>query len=232
MYFWVILVAAFLVTSPMAFAKETLRIFTWEGYVTTEDLAAVNKLLAEAGYDIEARVITPYASGPEQMFESIRKKQCDISFLTLNYIKMQDEKTLKLLQAINPQSPRMPNYKKLRKGLGSFPMGMGEQGPLYIPWAGGAYGIWANMKKLRKADLPKSVKDLWNEKWKGALSLSKGQVQPNIALVMMAMLFLLRERSQPQPRTESLWRLGWRSIGSAAHELPRYPQLLLSLQIQ
>jgi UMF1 family MFS transporter len=45
-------------------------------------------------------------------------------------------------------------------------------------------------------------------------------------LATMPVLFLLRERSLPQPRTESLWRLGWRSIGSAAHELPRYPQLL------
>lgn len=173
--------------STVAQAKETLRIFTWDGYVTADDLKEVNKLLAEKGYDIEAKVIEPYASGPEQMFDVIREGKCDVSFLTLNYIKMQGEKTSKLLQVINTQSPRLTNYAKLRKGMGTIPMGMAKEGPLYIPFGGGAYGIWANMKKLKKADLPKSVKELWDAKWKGQLSLSKGQVQPNIAIVMLAM---------------------------------------------
>jgi UMF1 family MFS transporter len=47
-----------------------------------------------------------------------------------------------------------------------------------------------------------------------------------MVLATMPVLFLLRERRAPQPRTEPLWRLGWKSIGSAARELPRHPQLL------
>ena len=47
-----------------------------------------------------------------------------------------------------------------------------------------------------------------------------------MVLATMPVLFLLHERGTAQPRTESLWRLGWRSIGSAAHELPRHPELL------
>lgn len=42
----------------------------------------------------------------------------------------------------------------------------------------------------------------------------------------MPVLFLLRERKQPEPLTGSMWRLGWRSIGGAARELPKYPELL------
>ncbi len=74
----------------------------------------------------------------------------------------------------------------------------------------------------------------------GALALALGvmQMAPDhlqwvfvataifMVLATMPVLFLLRERSTPLLRTESLWRLGWRSIGSAFHELPRYPQLL------
>lgn len=177
----------FLIFSALAQAKDTLRVFTWEGYVTADDVKAVNKLLEAKGYDIEAKVIEPFASGPEQMFDIIRSGKSDISFLTLNYIKMQGEKTSKMLQAINTASPRLSNYEKLRKELKAIPMGMAKEGPLYIPFGGGAYGIWANMKKLKKPDLPKSVTELWDAKWKGKLSLSKGQVQPNIAIVMLAM---------------------------------------------
>lgn len=181
-----LLAVALTMLSAPVYAKEILRIFAWEGYVTPADLISVNTLLEEQGYDIEAKLIEPFASGPEQMFNIIRGRQCDVSFLTLNYINMQGEKTSKLLQAIDSKSPRMPNYAKLIKGLTNIPMGMSAQGPLYIPWGGGAYGIWANMKKLSDADLPLSVKDLWRDKWKGKLSLSKGQIQPNIAIVMLA----------------------------------------------
>jgi len=58
--------------------------------------------------------------------------------------------------------------------------------PLYIPWGGGAYGIWANMNKLKESDLPTSVADLWQAKWRGQLGLSSGQIQPNIAIASMA----------------------------------------------
>ncbi|MEC4728440.1 extracellular solute-binding protein [Shewanella sp. D64] len=170
-----------------SYAKEVLRIFTWDGYVTAQDLLIVNKQLKLQGYNIEASVISPFASGPEQMFNVLRAGKTDISFLTLNYIKMQEEKTSKLLQVIDTQSPRIPNYKKLRTELTQIPMGKNGKGMVYIPFGGGAYGIWANMNKLNKEELPVSISDLWNEKWKGKLSLAKGQIQPNIALVMLSL---------------------------------------------
>ncbi|MBK6907228.1 MAG: extracellular solute-binding protein [Rhodocyclaceae bacterium] len=170
-----------------ALAKESLRVFTWDGYVTPADVAAVNQVLTEKGYDIEVQVIAPYATGPEQMFEIIRSEKADVTFLTLNYIKMQNERTSKLLQTINTKSPRLGNYGKLRKELTALSMGMASDGPLYIPWGGGTYGIWANMKKLKKAELPVTVGDLWDARWKGKISLSHGQIQPNIALTLLAL---------------------------------------------
>ena len=69
---------------------ESLKIFTWEGYVSQSDIKAVNSLLKEKGYaDFTAEVISPFAEGPEQMFKVMRNNSADISFLTLNYIKMQ-----------------------------------------------------------------------------------------------------------------------------------------------
>ena len=176
-----------LLLADLLSAGEILRVFTWSGYVLPEEVDAVNKILKEKGYDITVQVIKPWAEGPEQMYKIIRAGDCDVSFLTLNYIKMQGEKTAKLLQPINVNSPRLTNYAKLNKKLTGIEMGMTGGKPLYIPYGGGAYGIWGNMKKLKETDLPKSINDLFDAKWKGKISLTKGQVQPNIALVMMSL---------------------------------------------
>ncbi len=81
--------------------SDKLRVLTWEGYVTDEDIRNVNLLLNENGYHYRVEVISPYAQGAEQMFDLIRDKQCDITFLTLFFIKMQQEKTAKLIQPID-----------------------------------------------------------------------------------------------------------------------------------
>jgi spermidine/putrescine-binding protein len=168
-------------------AKDELKIFTWEGYVTSDDLDQINSKLQQQGYNIQAKLIQPYASGPKQMFDILRQGECDIAFLTLNYIKMQGEKIAPLLQKINTRSPRLSHYAHLRPELTNIPMGMGTTGPLYIPFGGGAYGIWANMTKLTQAELPTQLNDLWHPKWKGKISLTQGQIQPNIALVLLSM---------------------------------------------
>jgi len=164
---------------------ETINVFTWEGYVTPDEVNAVNQLLKEKGYDYTVNVIEPWASGPEQMFKVFRGGDVDISFLTLNYIQMQGGKLANLLQTINTNSPRLSNYQKLSSSLTKIPMGMKDGQALYIPWGGGAYGIWANLDKVK--ELPKSVKELWDPKWEKKLSLSQGQFQPNIALALLAM---------------------------------------------
>jgi UMF1 family MFS transporter len=50
------------------------------------------------------------------------------------------------------------------------------------------------------------------------------------ALFMFAatlpVLFLLRERKQPEPHQGSWWKLGWESIGRAARDLPQHRELL------
>jgi spermidine/putrescine-binding protein len=168
-------------------AQDELNIFTWEGYVTSEDLHQINNKLQRQGYNIQAKLLQPYASGPKQMFDILRQGECDIAFLTLNYIKMQGEKIAPLLQNINTKSPRLSHYVHLRPELTHIPMGVDDEGPLYIPFGGGAYGIWANMAKLTQAELPTRLNDLWHPKWKGKISLTQGQIHPNIALVFLSM---------------------------------------------
>lgn len=167
-----------------AHATEILRVFTWDGYVPESDVAAVNRLLAERKIDVRVQVIRPYAEGPEQMFDVIRAGKADLSFLTLNYIQMQEGRVANLLQPVD--TSRLKNYGKVLPTLGRIPMGLAAGKPLYVPFGGGAYGIWANMKKLKPAELPRKVADLLDPKWKGKLSLTSGQVQPNVALAFMA----------------------------------------------
>lgn len=166
--------------------NNVLRVFTWEGYVLPHEVAAVNKILKTKGYKYRVEVIKPWAEGPEQMFDVLRSS-ADISFLTINYIKMQKSKIAKIIQPINIKSPRLTNYKYLLKSLTDIGIGMKDGKHLYVPWGGGAYGLWANMKKLKKSELPVSVKDLWDTKWKGRISLASGQVQPNLALTLLSM---------------------------------------------
>jgi len=106
------------------------------------EVTAVNKLLTKKGYNYKVEVIKPWAEGPEQMYDVLRSGKADISFLTLNYIKMQQSRTAKLLQPINIGSPRLTNYKYLLKSLTDIGIGMDGNKHLYIPWGGGAYGIW------------------------------------------------------------------------------------------
>ena len=101
-----------------------LKVLTWDGYVLPEDVKAVNVLLKEKGYDVQVKVISPWAEGPEQMYKLLRGNKADISFLTLNYIKMQAGKTARLLQGINVGSPRLSNYQYLSDSLTKITMGM------------------------------------------------------------------------------------------------------------
>ena len=168
-------------------AKETLRLLTWDGYVTDTDLVHVNKLLQSSGYDIEAKVITPYAEGAEQMFGILRRREADIAFLTLYFIKLQGAKTARLLQPINADSPRLSNYKHLLPDLRTLPMGMEGTSPLYIPFAGGSYGFYVNRKQVAASEVPVSWADLLKPRWQGKYSLNRTQVWYNVAIASMVL---------------------------------------------
>ncbi|MPY23876.1 extracellular solute-binding protein [Shewanella psychropiezotolerans] len=175
----------------LLFAKETqadhwLRVLTWEGYVTPEDVDKVNTLLDEKGYKYKIDIVAPYAQGAEQMFDIIRAKQCDITFLTLFFIKMQKEKTAKLIQAIDIHSPRLTNYAYLYPNLTGLDMGMNSKNqPLYIPWGGGIYGFYIDKNKVMEDEVPESVDALWQDEWQNKFSLNQSQEWYNLGLALM-----------------------------------------------
>lgn len=165
-------------------ATELLRVFTWQGYVTADDLDGVNALLKKNKIDVRVATIAPYAEGPEQMYRILRAGRADVSFLTANYIQMQDGRTARQLQAIDPA--RLKNYRHVLPELRNLAMGMDGKRLLYVPFGGGAYGIWANMARVTPEQLPRRLSDLLQPRWTGHLSLTAGQVQPNVALAFMA----------------------------------------------
>jgi spermidine/putrescine-binding protein len=167
-----------------AHGEELLRIFTWQGYVTQDDLDKVNRTLRDNHLNVRAVLVRPYAEGPEQMFQLMRQNRADVSFLTVNYIQMQDGRIGRLLQGID--TSRLRNADHIIPALANLPMGRDGQQLLYVPFGGGAYGIWANMRKLRDEELPRRLHDLLLPRWRHRLSLTIGQVQPNVALAYMA----------------------------------------------
>lgn len=164
-----------------------LRIMTWEGYVTDADLVAINTQLREQGYDIEARVIAPYAEGAEQMYNLIRKGDVDIAFLTLFFIKLQGDRSAKFLQPIDTASPRLSNYRHLSPALTRIPMGMQGNEVLYVPFAGGSYGFYVNRNVVRAEEVPTSWSDLFAPRWQGKYSLNNAQIGYNVAIASMAL---------------------------------------------
>lgn len=190
--------------SSAARADKTLRILTWEGYVSDADLEAINATLAARGLAVRAEVISPYAEGPEQMFMLLRANRADLSFLTLNYIKMQKGRITGLLQPID--TGRLANYRQVLPELASLEMGMAGGQLFYVPFGGGSYAIWANMQRLAPDELPRRLADLLNPRWRGRLSLTSGQVQPNVALAFMALgdpPFLLHDLMRAGRRQEA-----------------------------
>lgn len=187
-------------------AKEPLRILTWEGYIQPKDVKKVDQLLAEQGYPFYIELIKPYADGAEQMFDQIRSQNCDVSFLTLFFIKIEREQTAKLLQPINTSSPRLFNYSKLLPSLTQIDMGLNSKNqPLYIPWGGGAYGFYADHNQLSPEQIPQTVSDLWLDKWRGKFSLNKSQVGYNFGLALMSMgksPFYLYQLTQQEKHSE------------------------------
>ncbi len=174
-----------LLTALPAVAREPLRILTWKGYVTEQDLKEVNRRLEQEGYAYEARVITPYAEGAAQMFDIIRRGDCDIAFLTLFFIKMEQEQTAKLLKPIDVNSPRLSNYRYLDPKLTHLPIGMVNSQPLYIPWGGGIYGFYIDRSQVPEQQVPVSVGDLWKPEWKSRFSLNSAQPWYNVGLALM-----------------------------------------------
>jgi len=167
--------------------SDMIKILTWNGYVTADDTREVNKILKKEGYNYEVEVINPYADNPEQMFDIVRKGQCDITFFTLFFIKLQNEKITNLLQTINVDSPRLKNYKNLLENLKNIPMGLDKKNkPYYIPFGGGAYGFWVDTNKVKKEDIPESINDFLENKWQGKFSLNISQPYYNVALASMA----------------------------------------------
>jgi len=66
-------------------------------------------------------------------------------------------------------------------------MGMSMNKPLYIPWGGGIYGFFVNANNVEQADIPKSVDDLWSNKWKHRFSLNQGQFWYNVGLSLQVL---------------------------------------------
>ncbi len=187
-------------------SKQSLRVLSWEGYVTEQDIEAVNKQLDEQGLNYEVEVIKPFAEGAQQMFDLIRAKKCDIAFLTLFFIKMENKQISKFLQPIDIHSPRLSHYKNLLPSLTHLNMGLNEQGiPLYIPWGGGSYGFYIDRNKVAQEDVPTSVSDLWLDKWKNQFSLNQSQHWYNVGLALMSMgksPFYLYEMAQSNKLTK------------------------------
>ncbi len=173
----------FLFTSISFANTSPIKVMTWEGYITAQDISNINNILNQKKYLYHLEVIEPYASDPEQMYSFIRSGKTDMTFLTLFFIKKRYGKIAQYLQPINTQSPRLSEYPNLYPSLTHLEMGLKNNKPLYIPFGGGIYGLW----KRGETGQSYSVNSLWQDNQLRPLALNSSQPWYNIGLTLMAL---------------------------------------------
>lgn len=184
--------AAFAVTSPAATAVE-LKVLEWEGYISPDE-KAFEAWAKSQGKDIDL-VFVKHADGSpfyignaDDIFESVRKKTCDVTTPTHNYYKQERGKLMQILHAIDTN--KLSNYASVYPGLRSSTFARdGASGVHGLPLLGGSYALAYNAANTPP---PASWTVLLDPAAKGKFTITSDQVEANI--YQMAMLAGVKPR--------------------------------------
>ncbi len=182
--FWLFILFLGTGSLPGYAATTPLKILTWEGYVTDQDVTVLDKQLAYEGYPFHVEIVKPYASGAEQMYSLLRAGDVDITFLTLFFIKMSHQRIQKYLQPIDTTSPRFTHLDSLVPQLTDIAMGKEGNDLFYLPFGGGVYGFFSNDPAVGASG---DVNMLWRDELQGKFSLNTSQPWYNVGLALMAL---------------------------------------------
>jgi spermidine/putrescine transport system substrate-binding protein len=180
------LAVAFTVTAPAAAAVE-LKVLEWEGYISPDE-KAFEAWAKTQGKDIDLVFIkkpdgTPfYIGNADDIFESVRKKTCDVTTPTHNYYKQERGKLMQVLHAID--TSKLANYASVYPGLRSSGFARDAAGGVHgLPLLGGSYALAYNAANTQA---PASWTVLLQPAAKGKFTITSDQVEANI--YQMAML--------------------------------------------
>lgn len=156
-----------------AAAKTVIDVYEWEGYISNVK-EAFEQHAKENGMDVELNILTPYITGPDDIYEYARTRRADFITPTNNYYKLSNGKLMKNLHPLD--FSRMRNYEQVIEDLrrADYDERNGEK--YSVPLLGGSYGLAYNAALV---EAPDSWEVLWDPAHRGKVSVTGSQIEAN-----------------------------------------------------
>ncbi|MEW6992780.1 PotD/PotF family extracellular solute-binding protein [Colwelliaceae bacterium MEBiC 14330] len=175
-----LILLAFLVKSFPIYAETTkLNICEWQGYIMPwakefETYAKAN------GLDVELILYPEYLSSPEQIFNLVRAKHCDVITPTHNYFSQRNNQLFRSLMPLDYS--KIPNYSDVFQTLKNLNYQNFQGENFAVPLLGGSYALAYNADKVPE---PTSFDVLFDPKNKCKITLTKSQFATNFYLAIL-----------------------------------------------
>ncbi len=174
----------FLMLCASSVSAETLRIFTWGGYMTDEHEQTFINLIKEK-YDVDLTLEVTLVGGNDDFFPALRDNKADIITPSHNVPRDERYQLIKHRLVLPLNLENIPNYKNVDPGL-QYADYSAEGDVVYgVPVATGPYGLFYNTAIVKEA--PKSWNILWDPQYKNQYTFGQGQYEENIYITALAM---------------------------------------------
>lgn len=181
-----LILSSYVLATPTALAVE-LKVLEWEGYITLHE-KEFEAYAKSKGQNIDLVFLkkpdgSPFYIGTaDDIFETVRKKGCDVTTPTHNYFKQERGKLMQILHSID--TAKLGNYNDVYPGLRSAAFAKDAAGkPVAVPLLGGSYALAYN---AATTPAPTSWTVLLQPAAKGKFTVTSDQVEANV--YQMAML--------------------------------------------
>lgn len=183
-FFRLILLFTFFSSSIIHADESTLRLFVWDGYKPEKYVKEFEKEI-EKKYGRKVIMEFTLTNGPEDFFDMIRSKKCDVATITHHMIKDERFSYISKKLIIPPDLKNIPNYKNLLPDFKKSPFFRDGDKVYAIPLTSGAYGLAYNTKYFTEA--PKSWNLLWDSKVINNYTLAANEYLYNVGTTALAM---------------------------------------------
>ncbi len=179
-YFRKLMLLCMLLQSFSVLAETTkLTICEWKGYIMPwanefESYAKAN------GLDVELVLYPEYLSSPEQIFNLVRGRQCDVITPTHNYFSQRNNQLFRSLMPLDYS--KIPNYADVFPTLKNLNYKKFQGNNFAVPLLGGSYALAYNADKVPE---PTSFDVLFEPKNKCKITLTKSQFATNFYLAIL-----------------------------------------------
>ena len=168
------------ISSFTAFAEPIkLTVCEWQGYIMPWE--SEFKIYAKArGMNVDLELYPEYLYSPEQVFNLVRGRVCDVITPTHNYFSQRHNQLFRSLLPID--FSKIPNYANVSSILKNLKYKEYEGDSYAVPLLGGSYGLAYNADKVPE---PTSFDVLFDPANKCKITLTKEQIAANLYIAIL-----------------------------------------------